>query len=208
MPLIRKTTEIPSAAGQTSEGVLKALSSPIVAERWAAARAAANIPGAPAILGNAIATESDARVREAMFTSVARSHAPESTEALVALLRSDNASLRTGALDAMRAMGPAILDKLPALLHDQDRDIRVLSCELLRHFPSGEVNGLLCGVLAVEQDVNVCAAVIDVLAEVGNADALPALTQCEIKFRDSPFLSFAIKIAVERINSYTAKQRG
>lgn len=205
MPLIRKPTKTSAANAPDATGVLKSLTSPDVDERWKAARAAADISGAAVVLGKAIPNESDARVREAMFTSVARSRAPESVDVLLGLLRSDNANFRTGALDAMRAMGPAVLDKLPAILHDADSDIRILSCELLRHLPGDAATELLCDLLDGEQDVNVCAAAVDVLAEVGGTAAIPALERCEARFAPSPFLSFAIKTAAQRITA--AKSR-
>ena len=37
------------------------------------------------------------------------------------------------------------------------------------------------------------------LAEIGGADALPALARCADRFADEPFLAFAIKVAAERI---------
>jgi hypothetical protein len=59
----------------------------------------------------------------------------------------------------------------------------------------------MCGVLDNEAEANVCAAAVDVLAEVGGAEALPSLRACERKFSGTPFLSFAIKAVVDRLAS-------
>jgi HEAT repeat protein len=208
MPLIRKPTSSSQSSKPDTSGVLQALASASPDERWAAARAAAEVPGGTAALAAALGTEKDSRVREALFTSLARIGTPESTDKLLVLLRSDDANLRTGALDALRTTISAVRQSLPRLLSDTDVDIRILSCELARSLPSEEATTLLCGLLAGEQDMNVCAAAIEVLAEVGSPEALPALAACELKFQGAPFLGFAIKIATERIKSQSADTRG
>jgi hypothetical protein len=62
--------------------------------------------------------------------------------------------------------------------------------------------------LAGEQQINVCAAAIEVLAEVGSPAALPFLVECGQRFRGAPFLGFAIGIATERIKTQSASPRG
>jgi hypothetical protein len=199
MPLIRKPVTDKPVAGPIAVDVLRGLASVDAEERWAAARAAPDVPGGTEALITALGSESDARVREAMFTSLARINSSKSIEAILALLRSDDASLRTGALDTLRAMGGAVRVHLTRLLADADSDVRVLSCEIARTLPGPEATRILCDLLASENNVNVCGAAIDVLAEVGEAEALPVLAQCATRFRDTPFLSFAIEIATDRI---------
>jgi HEAT repeat protein len=199
MPLRRKPFADTQAASPTSIEVLRDLASADAEERWMAARAAPEVDGGTEALTTALRSESDARVREAMLTSLARINSPQSIEAILALLRSDDASVRTGALDTLTALGGAMCEHLPRLLTDADGDVRVLSCEIARGLPAAEATRLLCDLLARENEVNVCGAAIDVLAEVGEAEALPVLAQCQIRFRDTPFLVFAIKIATDRI---------
>jgi HEAT repeat protein len=136
-----------------------------------------------------------------MFTGLARIGTAETAAAAISLLRSDDANLRTGALDTLRLMVSRMHELLPRLLKDKDVDVRILSCELARSLPSPEATNLMCGVLDNESDANVCAAAVDVLAEVGGAEALPSLRACELKFRDTPFLAFAIKAVVDRLSA-------
>ena len=143
-----------------------------------------------------------------MFTSLARIDSTESVDELLSLLRSDNAHLRTGALDALGIMIGNRRELLARLLNDGDADVRILSCELARSLPSEAATSLLCTLLADEQQINVCAAAIDVLAEVGGPEALETLARCAQKFRETPFLSFSIKIATDRINAQAAQTRG
>ena len=208
MPLVRKPTDTSRASTPDASGILKALESGNADERWAAARASVDVAGATAALAAALPKESDGRVREAMFTSLARIGTSESADEVLALLRSDNANLRTGALDALHIMIDAVRELLPRLLSDPDVDVRILSCELARRLPSDEATSLLCSLLDREQEMNVCAAAIDVLAEVGSPAALPALATCGQKFRNAPFLEFAIKVATDRISAQPPRNRG
>lgn len=194
MPLIRKPPSPieapPAAAGLTS---------PDVEERWRAARAMAGRPEAVAALGSALGAEMDARVREAMFSALARTGTPEAATAILPYIRSDDANLRTAALDALKTMSGGASFDTAALLKDPDVDVRVLACELARNLPSNEATPLLCTVLETDPDANVCASAVEVLAEVGEPAALPALAICAERFPDERFLSFAIRLAAERI---------
>jgi len=208
MPLVRKPKEGASTSKPEGSGALTALTSANPDERWPAARAAADVPGGAAALAGAVRTENDPRVREAMFTSLARIGTPESAHQLLLLLRCDEAQLRTGALDALRMMPAAVREMLPALLQDREEDVRLLSCELARTLPSEEATQLLCTLLAGEQQINVCAAAVEVLTEVGSPAALPVLAECARRFPGTPFLGFAIGAATERIKAQSASPRG
>jgi HEAT repeat protein len=166
-----------------------------------AARAAGQVAGGVVALAAALPRETDPRVREAMFTSLIRIGSTQSVNAILPLLRSDDASLRTGALDALRAMPGAVREHLPRLLSDPDTDVRILSCELARGLSNEDATRLLCELLTREIELNVCAAAIEVLTEVGGPQALPALARCQARLADTPFLVFAIKTATDRILS-------
>lgn len=198
MPLVRRPSppvepaavppDVPLVLGQgTSE------------QRWLAVRAAAECKDGAALLGSALQGESDARVREAIFTGLARIGTAESAAAVVPCLRSDDAGLRTGALDALRAMPDVARAHLPTLLVDPDADVRLLSCELTRGLPEGEANRLLCDLIERETEKNVCAAALEVLAEIGKAEALPTLERCAERFASDAFIAFSIKVATDRI---------
>jgi HEAT repeat protein len=207
MPLVRKPGGQPPSATAAS-GVVTAekLGSGNADERWAAARAATTED--VDALAAAVRLEKEARVREAIFTSLARLGTSNSAERLIELLRSDDATLRTGALDALRIVVLHMRDLLPRLLGDADADIRILSCELARGFPGPEATTVLCALLARETEVNVSAAAVDVLTEVGGPAAVPVLVACEQRFAHEPFLGFAIKVAIDRISAQSAEPRG
>jgi HEAT repeat protein len=96
-------------------------------------------------------------------------------------------------------MPEACRPHLPGLLADSDADVRLLSCELARGLPDEEANRLLCELLERESETNVCAAAVEVLAEIGRPEALPALARCGSRFAGDPFMTFSLKVATERI---------
>lgn len=205
MPLVRKPAQPAGHVKPSAAEVLTGLGSANPDERWAAARAAAGLPDAAVALAAALPQETDYRVREAMFTSLARIGTRDSIAGMLPMLRSNDAALRTGALDALRSSVIATHELLPQLLSDPDADVRILSCELARGLPSEEATRSLCALLAREAEINVCAAAVEVLAEVGNQMALPTLEQCAQRFSQVPFLTFAIQLATDRITAAGAR---
>ncbi len=202
MPLVRKPSSQTPAAAEApplDEGTSE--------QRWSAVRAAAERPEGLTLLAEALQRESDPRVREAIFTGLARLATPGSAAVVLPYLRSDDANLRSGAVDALRAMPQACLPHLPALLADSDADVRLLSCELARNMPDEEANRLLCDLLERETEKNVCAAAIEVLAEIGRPEALPSLTRCGTRFSGDPFITFSLKVATERIIAPARERR-
>jgi HEAT repeat protein len=89
---------------------------------------------------------------------------------------------------------------MASLLSDPDSDVRILATELTRTLLEADTTRLLCELLEREQHANVCAAAIDVLADVGTREALPALRTCAERFAGSPFLPFAVSVAIARIS--------
>ncbi|MET0443119.1 MAG: HEAT repeat domain-containing protein [Pseudorhodoplanes sp.] len=200
MPLIRKTT--PAAVAPVDADRLAAdLASASEEARWSAAREVYALPQGLDLLVTALKQETVPRVREALFTGLARMATPDSAAAALPYLRSDDAALRTGALDALRAMPNIAAGHLPSLLCDRDADVRLLACEIARVITAPEANLLLGQVLATEPTANVCAGAIEVLAEIGDASVVPALDACAARFPDDPFLDFAIGAARARIGS-------
>ncbi len=160
------------------------------------------------LLGQALELERDAHVREAIFTGLARIATPESAQAVLPYLRSDDAILRTGALDALRMMPYVTRPHLEALLRDSDSDVRVLACELMRSQPASDAARMLSALLETEPEANVCAAAVEVLAEVADHLAAPSLLRCADRFRSDPFLGFAIRQVVDRLGPSTSVAGG
>ena len=194
MPLVRRPSP-PTEATAPQVSLTEGTSD----QRWAAVRAAVERPNGVALLAAALAQESDPRVREAIFTGLVRAATAESAAAVIPYMRSDDASLRIAAIDALRAMPGATRPHVARLLADPDGDVRLLSCELARDLPQDEANRLLGELLVRETEKNVAAAAVEVLAEIGRPEILPALAICAERFADDGFLLFGIKEAADRI---------
>ena len=168
--------------------------------RWTAARALAGHADAVPELAEALGRETVPRVREAIMTALMRVGDSASVEAILPCLRSQDAGLRAAAIESLQALPQAIAPFMAPLFGDPDSDVRLLATELTRKMKSSEATHLLCDLIEREQHPNVCAAAIDVLTEVGTTEAIPALEKCGMRFAETPFLPFAISVAIARIS--------
>ena len=158
--------------------------SPLGAARALGGRAEA-VPALAAALG----AEQIPRVREAIMTALMRVGDEASVKALLPYLRSQDAGLaRRGHRGPAGAAGRESCPSWRRCSETARRDVRILATELVRNMPAADATHLLCSLLEYEQHPNVCAAAIDVLAEVGTRDALPALAACAERFCRNPIL--------------------
>jgi len=179
---------------------IAALRRPEAETRWRAARALAGTPAAVAALAQALPGEAVPRVREAIMTALMRTGDEASVRALLPCLRSEDAGQRSAAIEALQALPEVIGPFLTALLADADSDVRLLATELALNMPAAQATELLCALIEREPHPNVCAAAIEVLAEVGTRDAVPALRRCAERFAGTAFLPFAATVAIGRIS--------
>jgi HEAT repeat protein len=205
MPLIRSKSN--NSAAVASGEAPASLASASSDERWTAARAKCDSAAVP-VLSEALARERDARVREAIFTALARIATPESAAVVLPYIRIDDANTRTSALDALRAMPQVARPHLPGLLADEDPDVRLLACDLVREAGGADGQRWLCAMIESEPQANVCAAAVEVLSEIADAAAQPSLLRCAERFPDDPFLAFAIKVVADRLRAAPLAARG
>jgi len=202
MPLIRKAALLPAQTGGLDWQVeVSRLQAGSADERRAAARALAAEPRAVPALAAALNEPADARLREAIFTSLATQDNAASFAVMLCHLRADDAELRCLALDAMKLMPQQAASHLPSLLGDTDPDIRLSACELARQMPPETAAPLLAARLTSEPQVNVCAAAIEVLAEIGRPAELPSLGACAARFPAEVFLNFSVEAAADQIRA-------
>jgi len=204
MPFVKHEVSDPAAEDQRGEEPhalpIAALDSPDPEARWSAARALGGDANAVPALAAALSKEQVLHVQEALITALMRIGDEASVMALLPYLRSREPSLRSAVIEALQALPSAVLPFMASLLGDSDSDVRILATELARTLPEAETTRLLCELLEREQHSNVCAAAIDVLAEVGTREALPALRACAQRFAGTPFLPFAASTAIARIS--------
>ena len=145
--------------------------------------------------------EADASVRAVVFSSLARIGGVAAVDALLPLLRSEDAMLRNGAIEVMAGLPDAVAPRIEALLVDADSDVRILSVNLLGQLPHPMVPQWLAQCLAHETEPNVVGAVLDVLAEVGGPELAGPLRQALLRFVDEPYLGFAASLVLQRIEA-------
>ena len=117
--------------------------------------------------------------------------------ALLPLLRSEDPTLRNGAIEALATMPELVGPRIERLLHDRDADVRIFTVNLLGELRHAEVPQWLLQVLQGDTEVNVVAAAIEVLAEVGDPSHEAALRQAAGRFTQDPFIGFATEMAIE-----------
>jgi HEAT repeat protein len=168
--------------------------------RWSAARRMGELAGTAAPLVAALAGEKEPRVIEAIFTSLIRRGGAESAAYLLPLLRSDEADLRGGAIEALQTMPAELARHIGELLHDPDSDVRIFAVEMTRKMPPAQAAPWLCEILDRDPHANVCATAVDVLADIGSPDAIPHLERCRDRFPAQPFLPFAVAVVIETLS--------
>ena len=203
MPFVKRDAAAPAMADQLSDDSAAAianLKNPQAEIRWSAARSLGNRPEAVPALAIALGIEHVSRVREAMMTALIRIGDEASVRALLPYLRSQDAGLRAATIEALQILPNAISPYIDQLLEDSNSDVRLLATELVRNMPAENATHALCRLLERERHPNVCAAAIELLAEVGTRDAVPALQSCAERFAEVPFVAFAASTAIARIS--------
>ncbi len=195
-----KTAETGAAKTEPNrEDLLAALESADAGLRRQAARELAGSPGASCALVSHLPREQNAAVRDVMLNILARLNDPVAVEGLVGCLRSDDAALRNEVIEALRHMGNEVLPVLRSLLDDPDPDVRIFVVNILDSRRSAEVETWLIQIIDRDAHVNVCAAAVDQLCEVGTAAAIEPLLRLRERFASEAYIQFAADLALKRI---------
>ena len=204
MPFVKHQVSGPATEDghreETLESPIAGLRSLDAQTRWSAARALGGRAKAVPALADALSREHVPHVQEAIITALMRIGDEASVSTLLPYLRSQDPRQRSAVIEALQALPGAVLPFMASLLDDADPDVRILATELTRTLPEDDTTRLLCELLQREQHSNVCAAAVDVLAEVGTREALPTLRSCAERFAGTPFLPFAISVAIAQIS--------
>jgi len=167
--------------------------------RRRAARALAALPGAAEMLCEHLAWEESLSVRSIIFTGLILHKSSAGVAGLLRLLFSEDANLRGGAVEALQEMPDEVAPHIEALLAMPDSDIRISTVIILASLPHPKVPVWLHRVVANDPHINVCAAALDALAEVGDQDVLPTLEALIDRFPNVTYIKFAVDAATRRI---------
>jgi HEAT repeat protein len=168
--------------------------------RWAA-RDLAEHPHTAATLCAQLLDEHDGSVRVALFNSASRIGGTAVVQGLLPLLRSEDAGLRNGAIEALAGLPDAVAPHIDQLLQDADIDVRIFTVNLLGELRHARVAQWLANVLLHDEAINVVGAALEVAAEAGTPDTLPALRGARERFAGDAYIAFSVDLAIERIES-------
>lgn len=202
MALTRSAPPVPAAAPAAPadpDTLRHQLATADTAGRRAAARALAALPEAAAWLGEHLVGEPELSVRAVVFSSLSRIGGAGAVDALLPLLRSQDAALRNGAIEALAGMPQAVAPRVQQLLADDDGDVRIFAVNLLGQLPHPEVPRWLARVLQEDDAPNVVGAALDVAAEVAGAELDGPLRVAVARFPADPFIAFAADLVLRRI---------
>ena len=181
------------------EGLCAELEAPNpTARRWAARDLAAH-PGAAQVLIARLEVEPDAAVREAIMISLTEIGDAVTVQGLVKCLRSEDASLRNEAIEAMKHLPDTVAPVMAGLLADPEPDIRIFAVNVLESLRHPDVEQWLIEVISEDAHINVCATAVDMLGEVGTEAAVGPLEALKRRFPAEPYIEFAADLALRRI---------
>ncbi|MCI4454087.1 MAG: HEAT repeat domain-containing protein [Thermodesulfobacterium sp.] len=183
------------------EGLLKQLSFGTPIERRWAARDLADYKEASKHLLDQLLKEEDISVREAIISSLLKIGDEIAIQGLIECLRSDDAHLRNSAIEALKFIPEKVGPHIEKLLKDEDPDVRIFAVNILESLRHPKVVKWLIEVLEKDENVNVCGTALDLLAEVGTEEAVPAIKKVKERFKDEPYIQFAADVALKRINA-------
>jgi HEAT repeat protein len=169
-----------------------------MARRWAA-RDLTDCPSASAALVNRLQREDDVSVREVILSTLTSLADEVAVSGLVACLRSESASLRNEAIEAMKQLPDEVAPIMRGLLADADPDVRIFAVNILETLRHPEVEAWLITVIESDPHLNVCATAVDLLGEVGSAAAREPLLNLKARYADEPYIQFAANLALKRV---------
>lgn len=182
-------------------GLCAQLKAPDVSTRRWAARDLADHPEAVAALCEHLRQEPDLSVREVIFTTLESLGGPTCVAAIVPLLRSEDANLRNSAIELLSQLPHDVAPWVDRLLADADPDVRMFTVNLLGELKHPDVQRWLGQVLDQDPHINVAAAALEVLTEVGTPASLGVLARAQRRFASDPFMAFAAELAIQRIEA-------
>jgi hypothetical protein len=204
MPLVRSSSA-PEATSPPRpvdrDAILAALASNDSEAIRAAAVACGDQADGIALLVRRLAITDDKHLTEILIFAIAAIGGRAAAVALAPLLRDANAQRRFQAIEAVRQLGPDAITALDLLVGDPDPQVRILAAEFARGPCGRQAAGILAGQLAREDDVNVCGAFVDVLAEIGSTQEAPVIRALAQRFPDSAFLRFSVDAALTQIEA-------
>ncbi|MDI1472377.1 MAG: HEAT repeat domain-containing protein [Thermodesulfovibrio sp.] len=181
------------------DGLITQLSNQNPTERRWAARDLAEYKEASGYLIEQLKKEKDIAVREIIISSLLAIGDEIAISGLINYLKSDDAHLRNSAIEALKQIPEQVAPYIEKLLQDKESDIRIFTINILESLRHPKVIKWLIDVIEKDENINVCSTALDLLAEVGTEEALPAIKKVKERFKNEPYIQFVSDIALRRV---------
>jgi len=174
-------------------------------ERLHAALAMGAYPASATLLVEQLPRETAISVRRAILDTLMRLDAPAAIRGLTDYLRCEHVALRNEVIEVLRALGArgdrgsAMAPVLTTLLADPDPDLRIFAVNILESVRHPHVEQWLIDAIERDQQVNVCAAALDLLCKMGTEAATEPLLRLKARFPSEAYIQFAADLALQRI---------
>lgn len=188
-------------APEAGRQLVDQLTSAQAQERRSAAIGLRGRPHSAPALVRALRCEAEPQVRSAILTTLSSMASVQVVAELVPLLRSDEASLRNGAMEVLATMPNEAAQHVAPLLSDPDPDVRLLTLQLLSEFAHPHVRDWLRKVLEFDDNLNVVASAVEVMAEVGQVQDIDLLQAVVDRFHGDVFIAFTVDVALSRMEA-------
>ncbi len=125
----------------------------------------------------------------------------EDFQELFKMISSDNAYLRNAVISFLQLYGEEVKNFIGDLLNSEDRDVRILSVNILGNVRFEDSATMLREFIRRENDVNALMTAIDYLGEIGDESDIELLNEVKERFKGDPYVEFGVNLAIERLKS-------
>jgi len=138
-------------------------------------------------------------IQEAALAALIRINTTQVAEAAVRLLESSDPWVRNAAVEILQGLGETASDVVRELLQSSDSDLRLFAVNVLEEAKYRKAVSLLQEVVNNDSNVNVVAAAVEYLGEMGSRITdVRCLENVGRRFKD-PFLHYAVAEALKKI---------
>lgn len=120
-------------------------------------------------------------------------------EAIMELLKLDNAYIRNLGISMLRDFGDAIKYYIVKFLIGDDRDLRIFAINVLGDVNFAESRDMLVELLEDEDDINVAMTAVDYMGEIGEVKDIELLESLKERFKNEFYVEFAVDGAIKMI---------
>lgn len=120
-------------------------------------------------------------------------------EAIMDLLKLNNAYIRNLGISILRNFGTAIKYYIVKFLIGDDRDLRIFAINVLGDVNFAESRDMLVELLESETDINIAMTAVDYMGEIGEVEDIQLLESLKERFDGDVYAKFAVDGAIKLI---------